>query len=722
MVITKTSTKQRCPRMMRQRTRIASVRLAAVSAATVLVVGVTAPAAVGDWVELGPDGGTIQALVMAPSDPSTVYAGTSGNGVFRSVDGGATWTVAHDGMGRTTVTALAVDPRDAGHVFASTPDGRIFESEDGAAGWRPVVSTGVWVPSGKLVHALILDDAEAPMLWVAAGATVYRSADLGRTWSATVPGTPTSEWDAVFELALNPRRPGEVWAGTSWGLFSSMDSGSTWTEHRYNGHALASPVAIAIDPTDPDTVYASTGCNWCGASAFSVYYLMRSTDDGLSWAPLYFPGIATGQPVTLAIDPGEPQHLVAAGQQGVATSLDGGATWASWSIFDRTVYAAVIDAAESDRILAATSGGVLISSDGGVHWETSNNGLRAASLGDIAVVGGSHPRVLAAGGDVGIMAFDPSSGAWASSGQGLLGLDMYPRWSWVTSIIVDPSSPLTVYAGGVYNGVFKSVDGGQHWMPARSGMEQGSRSPGDYYGPQALAIDPRFPSTLYSVTSTGIFKTIDAGTTWSESSTGMPTSPGLWAIAVDPVDPSIVICGGYKSYRSSDGGEHWEENPGPSQTAWVRHLLADPHGGGRFYATTRAGPSAVFRSDDSGLTWTQLPVPAEVGCYTFEGGGDPVCPYVSTVAVDPAVADSVYIGTPNGVWRSTDAGLTWSPVGTGTAGLLIYSMAFDSPMHTLYAASSGGGLLALKIVRARAHLPRAAPPLAASKLVAPSSP
>ncbi len=282
--------------------------------------------------------------------------------------------------------------------------------------------------------------------------------------------------------------------------------------------------------------------------------------------------------------------------------------------------------------------------------------------------------------------------------------------------MTDPTSRATVYAcGGQHGGVFKSVDAGRHWTPARSGLDQGSASPGNFYTPQVLAIDPSRPSTLYAATQRGVFKTTDGAATWAPADTGMADRPDVWALALDPKHPTFVICGGLKTYRSVDGGEHWEEAAGPSPTAWVWTLAADPRGGGRFYAATWRGADGLYRTDDWGLTWRQLQLPAEVGCFTYSDGSTS-CPYVSTVAFDPAGA-FVYIATPSGVWRSGDDGLSWSPVGATTAGLWINAIAFDPGSHTVYAGSSGAGLLALQTFRARGHLRRAAPPLAARDLL-----
>ncbi len=360
--------------------RPGSARAAARGAGVALALGVpvAALATAGDWVELGPEGGRIQALAMAPSDPSTVFAGTYGNGVFRSRDGGASWTPARDGMGRAVVTALAVDSHAAGRVFAGTADGRVFASEDGGASWASATGTGAAFPAGKPIAALALDGAQPPTVWAAAGVQVFRSADLGRSWSASTPPTAAPDNDEILSLAVNPRRPGEVWVGMWQGLFKSADSGATWTEAKFDGHSLTRSASVTIDPVDPDTVFASTGCSWCGESSFPHYMLMRSPDSGASWTATGFPaGIANGPPLAIIVDPGDIRHLVAAGPSSVRVSRDGGATWPSGSYLSAEVLAGILDPTRPDRILAATDGGVRRSDDDGAHWVASDQGLQA---------------------------------------------------------------------------------------------------------------------------------------------------------------------------------------------------------------------------------------------------------------------------------------------------------------------------------------------------------
>jgi photosystem II stability/assembly factor-like uncharacterized protein len=672
---------------------LAAKHLPALIAVPLLVAGPRlAPA--GEWVELGPEGGDVRVIAIAPSDSSVVYAGTGGNGAFVSRDGGTNWRAARRGMGRTVVQALAVHPRDAQCVVAGTQDGRVLVSHDGGSSWGGAAA----LPAGVAVDALAFDDADAPTLFACAGPTVFRTGDLGRSWSASTPGAPPSPDALALALATNPRRPAEVWAGTSWGLFKSVDGGETWHEQTSDGVALSPAGAVAIDPTASDTVYAGSYCNWCyGPSAFPTYLVMRSEDGGRSWEAL----TSVPEPVlAVSVDPTDPASVVIATGTWISLTRDGGATWVGAdSLPSAAVHGLVRDPSDAVRLLAAGDSGVAASPDGGVHWAASNSGLAAATVPVLAVAGRERPVVLAGIGAEGVTAYDPAAHTWAPSGDGLLpaaGVSCCPG---ITGIVPDPTTPETVYAAGSYTGVFKSVDGGEHWVPARTGLEQGSRSPGNFWTP-VLAIDPRSPTTLYAGTEVGVFKTVDGAMSWSRVSLSL--WPDCLALAVDPFDASNLVCGSHGILRSDDGGPHWESTPGAPATAWFRNVTADLHRDGRFYAS--APGAGLYRSDDHANTWTQLPLPSGVGCYAYAGSDTTVCPYLGFLAVDPTTSGSVYIGTSNGVWRSLDDGESWSRVGSELANVSVASIAFDRSSGTIYAGTFGAGLLDWAPARPRRHL------------------
>src|ERR1700688_3851713 len=160
--------------------------------------GAPLAAAEGFWSSLGPDGGAVAAVAVAPSDPRVVYAGASHGGVFKSADGGVTWAAAGRGLLDDRIVALAVDPHRSSTVYAAA-------------------FTGVFI-----------------------------SSDGGGSWLATPLSLPDDGVDNLVSLALDPTRPGTVYAGTVYDVWRSSDGGRSWHSVLSVGDGLS--IQIAADP------------------------------------------------------------------------------------------------------------------------------------------------------------------------------------------------------------------------------------------------------------------------------------------------------------------------------------------------------------------------------------------------------------------------------------------------------------------------------------------
>ena len=242
-----------------------------------------------------------------------------------------------------------------------------------------------------------------------------------------------------------------------------------------------------------------------------------------------------------------------------------------------------------------------------------------------------------------------------ASGTGLANV------SHVLVLAIDPSNPAILYAG-TSSGVFRTTDAGANWSDSSTGLPNSS----DVY---ALAIDPSNPAVVYagtggtSNTARGIFKSTDGGASWTDSSNGL-THPlisglGVGALAIDPSNPAIVYAGTGTGtftaagiFKTTDGGATWTAtNTGLPDVFTVHALAIDPSNPAIVYAGTGTGtPGGVFKTIDGGASWTA------------SSTGLPDFPYVDTLAIDPSDPATLYAGTEGaGVFKSTDAGATWQP-------------------------------------------------------------
>jgi photosystem II stability/assembly factor-like uncharacterized protein len=231
----------------------------------------------------------VTVVAVDPKTPTTVYVGASkldAWGVFKSTDGGAHWSASNAGFppplcGSTAciipaVLVLAVDPRTTAILYAGTAVG-VFKSTDGGAFWS-ASNTGL---TDLVVGALTLDPQTPTTLYAATSTGVFKSIDGGAHWTPSDTGLPRCTLNSapaacVSSLAVDPQTPATLYAGTSDGVFKSIDGGAHWGFSMTGVESVGMGVsAVAIDPQAPATLYAAT----LGAGVF------RSTDGGRSWAP-----------------------------------------------------------------------------------------------------------------------------------------------------------------------------------------------------------------------------------------------------------------------------------------------------------------------------------------------------------------------------------------------------------------------------------------------------
>jgi photosystem II stability/assembly factor-like uncharacterized protein len=272
-------------------------------------------------------------------------------------------------------------------------------------------------------------------------------------------------------------------------------------------------------------------------------------------------------------------------------------------------------------------------------------------------------------------------------------------------VAIDPVTPATIYTAtpnAEVPGVFKSTDGGAHWNPSSAGLTPSFVS--------ALAVDPQTPTIVYvgaitpfrgaRIGNDALFKSTDGGAHWSPSNAGFPppscddttcTALTVSVLVVDPQTPATVYAGtNVGVFKSTDGGSFWiASNTGLTDLV-VGVLAVDPQTPATLYAATLTG---VFKSTDGGAHWTAsdtgLPH-ASICCPLV------ALPSVFSLTVDPRTPATVYAGTVNGVFKSTDGGARWafSMTGVEFAGDHVSAVAIDPQAPaTLYAATFGAGVL-----------------------------
>jgi len=224
--------------------------------------------------------------------PTTLYAGSSGDRVYKSIDAGATWSLVYDTLNTHQVNDLAMDPTATSTLYAATWGG-VFKSTDAGASWNIVFAD-------CCVFSLAVDPIASAILYAATLIDgMFKSTDAGAIWTAVNTGAPGNRWKST--IAIDPVTPTTLYYSDTngTGILKSLDAGASWNAAN-NGLMWSTGVyRVAIDPATPSTLYAAT---WGG--------VFKSGDAGANWNAMATLG-STPTPLDLAIDPGNPRTLYA---------------------------------------------------------------------------------------------------------------------------------------------------------------------------------------------------------------------------------------------------------------------------------------------------------------------------------------------------------------------------------------------------------------------------
>ena len=202
-----------------------------------------------------------------------------------------------------------------------------------------------------------------------------------------------------------------------------------------------------------------------------------------------------------------------------------------------------------------------------------------------------------------------------------------------------------------------------------------------------FVFHPRDPDVIYVATTVGVFRTKDGGRYWEERMHGMKEVHYVVTLAMDPKNPDVMYAGTTGGvYKTTDGTAHWglvnnglipKEKLDAAMALGVNSLVTDPHMPGTVYAGTTNG---LFKTTDAGASWSRIE----------KGLADT---YISAILIDPSNPNVLYAGTRKGVHKTTDGGQTWGEANTGLTTLNIRAMALSpTDPQTVFAGTNGSGL------------------------------
>jgi len=595
----------------------------------------TATAGINSWsMREGPFGGVSW---LQFSSSNIVYAGTS-YGIYRSDDGGATWSLRAEDFVPSGLTAMAVDPSNPNRILAAASLLGDQRSEDGGLTFSgrtelpPIVTPSTFKFD---IREIIVSRDGRHICYNQSAVPLFSCShdDAGTGGHSVPPG------GGLGRIMFDPVNPMTMyWAGGfSSQLGKSIDGAASWTT--LTRPPTAEIYTGEILPGTPTTLFVST--------KEGIYV---TTDDGENWTlslplPLQSRAVLVADPnragEVLAVTPDRAVYVYSAGswaQLRAASNLD-------------RIFLVAIAPGNSQRLLALTTRGIDASNDRGVTWAASDNGISATSPIVLSVAAAG--RVFAAG-NTHIFYQASAQDAWNS-----IHLPVGVN-SLLMAMAVHPTDPNTLLVAGNGGNYFRTTDGGATWTPGPTQVPA--------LQPQAIAFDPVDPSVVYmsgfdlvNVGSWGevghIFRSTDAGTSFAEV-LRTPISLSAAQIVVDPLEHSrVYVLGPYEQgspkapnlFRTLNGGATWIALGG-APVGGRSEVAVDPTKPGRIYARAAAGLLQI--SLDSGDTWSDVPATSDI----------------SKFVVDPAVG-TIYairqVRTPNGnlsstpIVRSVDQGQTW---------------------------------------------------------------
>ena len=632
----------------------------------------------------------VGAIAVAPSDHNVIYAGMGeacirgdvsyGDGVYRSTDGGKTWT--NVGLENTRhISRIRIHPTDPdlvyvaalGHAFGPNDERGIFRSKDGGKNWEKVLfksdkagaaDLSMDPNNPRMLYAAIWEAVRTPHSLISGGpdSGIFRSTDGGDTWTEITanPGLPDGLKGRIG-IAASPAKQGRVWAtieADARGVYRSDTGGDTWELVSDNGDIQGRPwyyQHIVPDPQDPETVWILN------------YQAWKSVDGGKTFSQVSTPH---GDNHDLWIDPANPRRMIEGNDGGACVTFNGGDSWSTiYNQLTAQFYHVRADNQFPYRLYGTQQDNSAMSvpsrtHKGAIPWNDCYT-VGNAESGYIAVHPDDPNIVFAgavgssAGGGGNLLRYDHSTGqvrivtVWPELPYGYGAKDMKYRFQWTYPILFSPHDPGVLYVAG--NRAFRSTDQGSSWEVISPDLTRNDVTKQEPSG------GPITKDTTNAETYCTIFSFVES-----------PHEKGLfWAGS----DDGLV-------HISRDGGASWSNVTPSDLPDWslISVIEVSPHDPATAYMAATIYKlddprPMLYKTGDYGQTWTDI------------SAGIPEGDYTRVIREDPERRGLLYVGTETGVYVSFDDGASWQPMQGNLPCVPVYDLVIKN--DDLLAATHG---------------------------------
>jgi photosystem II stability/assembly factor-like uncharacterized protein len=637
---------------------------------------------IANWNVEGPAniGGRINCVVSDPNNPLIIYAGCPTAGIFKTTDGGATWNPIFDNQPLLSIGCLAIDPNNSSVIWAGTGDANIsgypfigngiFKSTDGGNTW-----THMGLTDTRIISKIIIDPNNSNIIYAAAmglpfvrdnNRGLYKSTNGGTTWSQVLfvsieagvidllmdPGNTQVLYAATYNCIRNNQE--KIYYGPDSKIRKSTDGGNTWTV--LNNGLPSYPVSrigLAMSSQNSNTLFAIII-----DSTFSLEGIYKTINGGASWTtvPTFTFDVTVGPNGfgwyfgKIYVNPADDNQLYVPGVE-MQTTLDGGNSWQPatppWWSYIVHADGHWIHFVNNNTLLYATDGGLYSTNDNCQTWNdiqeipntqfyrlainpfdpsmyyggAQDNGTTSGNaIGGInnwqRVFGGDGFQAIFDNVDPNIFYVETQNGniSFTDDGgfnyyDGTIGIDTSDRRSWDMPYLLDSS--VTALICGTYRVYEMPSCPYGAWTPLSGDLTDGIIYDPKFHVISALAQSPLNTDVIYAGTSDGnVWSTINRGIGWNNITDTLPDRY-VTSVTASPniVSNVYVTHSGYKSndyiphiHKSTNYGATWTDISGNLPAAAVNALKVMPGNELLLFAATDAG---VYVTIDGGVTWNR---------------------------------------------------------------------------------------------------------------------
>ena len=619
--------------------------------------------------------GRTNSIAFHPTDPNTFYIASAGGGLWKTTNGGTSFTALTDNLTSLACGAVAVDPVNPSVVYLGTGelnysldsyygDG-LFKSTDAGATWARIATSAT---IGSHVSQISINPLNTSNIFVSGTRGVMVSTNGGTNWTLSLNSTNANC------VIVNPQNPLEVYATTggyaSNTVEKSNDGGTTWVAINSGLPGSTSRTQLALAPTDTTVLYASIA----NPSGYGLLGLYKSTNGGGSWTSenttTNYLGGQGWYDNALTVSPTSSSTVIVGGLD-VYISTNSGVTlsqksnWATGSSSNFTHADIHFLGYNGSVLYCGSDGGVFKSTNDGTTWTDLN-----ATLSTLQFQSADYdPTSL-----LKIYGGTQDNNKENTTNGGTL-------WNQVTTgdggyTVVDPVNTNYVYGQYVNGSVQRSANSGASYTEIKPNGSTGAL----FYNPYAMA-----PGDHNTIVYGGgdLWKTTAAQTAtttsgWTQIATSTITGGSISAIGISASNTSKIYAGtsNGRLLSTTDNGSTWTTNTG---FPYVTGLAVDITNDNICYASCSAFTgNHVFRTTNSGVSWTNV-----TGSY-------PNIPALC-VALRTAAPRTLFLGTDLGVYKSTDDGTTWTSFNNGLPTLAVFDLKYKESTQILLAATHGRG-------------------------------